>query len=256
MKSMMIVLTALAVLALWIGLCQAGTSSEEWSVGPYVANAPWKVVTEGTTITLGSSADLSPIPSEVRYWPEDKERLWNYGVLIKRNTYMWAGEAEWIPAFMFECSILDREASVASASGGAGLLGTYALTDHIFVSAGGFLFVGYQWGSIGDVGDASGDIYLDAPDGNRYEAGSWIHISRWVAGTDFLAGLELAFSDDISLRGDGGYRFAWPTRDWEYCVKDEAGDSSSELPASGFSEEPPEIDFSGPLMRVGLVYNF
>lgn len=247
---------AIMLLAFTAVLCHGQGWEEDWSIGPYAASTPWLVVTEGTTITLGSSADLSPVPSEVRYWPEDRERLWTYGVLMRKNVFLRSGEGEWIPAFMLELSLLDFDTSVSSVNGGAGLLATYALTDHIWISAGGFLFIGYQWGSIGEVGTASGDIYLDAPDGSRYMAGSRISASRWIAGTDFLAGLEIALSDNIGIRGDGGYRFGWETREWDYAVEDETGDSSSDLPASGFSEGPPEIDLSGPIMRIGLVYGF
>ena len=107
---------------------------------------------------------------------------------------------------------------------------------------------------MGDVGTASGDIHLEAPDGSIYYSGADITISKFSIGFDLLAGFEIDLSEDIALRLDAGFRLC-SKPEWRYFVNDEGGSTSSELPASGFGENPPMLDMNGGIFKFSLLYN-
>ena len=154
-------------------------------------------------------------------------------------------EAE--PAFLLESSFLVMNSELDIALGGAGgYLVTGIGKDSNFL-LGGFLLVGYMWGSVGFVGTSSGDEFLDAPDGLRYYDGAVIEASGIRAGIDLVTGFN---TKGISV--EIGYRLLGQVNAWKYKVKDVESNTSSELPAEGFSSNPPQVRMNGFVARLGF----
>jgi hypothetical protein len=121
------------------------------------------------------------------------------------------------------------------------------------LNVGGLVNVGYLWGKIGEVGATAGDVYLITPDGERYEVGSKIEVAHLPIGIEPSIGLEIGMRGRFRLFAQGGYRLNTLLGDWTYEVSDSDGERRSELPASGFQANPPDVKLTGTFFRLGVV---
>ncbi|MBN2280933.1 MAG: hypothetical protein JXQ65_10155 [Candidatus Marinimicrobia bacterium] len=229
---------------------------DDFRIGPIISNAPWNCNINGQTITLGGSADKSPVPSKVSYYDENRKTLWTYGITVRDNVFIRSGETEFEKMAIAEFGgILELSDNLAYISGGIGGSFTHGLSDFFTVSLGGVPFLSYIFGYLGEVGDASGDYHLEAPDGEIYYSGSSINVSSLAIGMDFLVGFELIPVEEISFRVDYGYRLTSKIKNWNYNVKSEDMERQSELPAEGFSADPPSLKPSGKIIKFSILYN-
>ncbi len=236
------------ILAPETGRAQQGTataSSSRIHVGGYVSYVPWLVATEGASVRLTSEADRSPLPSLVQYTSENRSRTFGLGLVVSSRAPI---DPPIQPQLGLGVIFSENMRMLEGSLGGA-----FVLESDISVSAGLQVLLGYLWGELGHVGSTSGDIYLIAPDGERYEAGSTIDVSGFRVGAEPMVGLQ--FGDDVQVRVEGGYRLMAAVGDWSYHVIDGTDMSRrSELPASGFRANPPDLGLNGWFMRAVLLF--
>ncbi len=225
---------------------------DDWQISIHAAVAPFNADTEGERVTLTRDADLSPVPSVVDYDPQRFSFGLNLGATIRprqadasANTWpTWAGllETTFATSQLFEnVSQLDFVAA------GPGAFFYQRVGEATLLSIGGFAFAGYTWGTVGSVGTAAGDIYLDTPEGERFGFGSTIDASTFSFGIDVMAGLT--FQSRFMV--EAGYRWTTQPKNWHYSVSD--GTVSSGLPVAGFSANPVGYDMNGPLLRLSYI---
>ena len=224
-------------------------SQSRWVIGAHVARLPAFARTSGQVVTLGSEADESPVPSEVHYPSADVSGLLGVGLTYRKEQAPEAGEVTIEPIFRGEIAgprVVDATSiSLNLFTGGGGGMIRLGFSEAHSFSIGGVATLGYVFGEVGEVGAAEGDVYLDAPDGNRYQTGAAIRASSASLGIDGLAALEI-----YRFRLTGGYRLLTQPTEWRYAV--ENGERSSELPAEGFRANPPSYRLSG--IYVSLAY--
>lgn len=226
---------------------------KEYEVGPYFSNHPWIYQSDGANVILNSDADYSPVPSEVNYSSGDRSTLWTYGIIVKPRFRTRAGITRVSTMYVLEFGgLLESSEQVSLISGGVGVNMNYGLSDVISWTVSGLFNIGYFFGHLGTVGDASGDEYLEAPDGNIYYSGSDIEINKLGGGITIQTGLQFDISKPIGIRFDVGYRYWGEQEGWNYEVTD--GSNTSELPASGFTDNPFTLDIAGLTYRIGLLY--
>lgn len=229
-------------------------SQTSWEIGPHFSNIPWKFSSNGSSILLSPPADNSPVPSTVHYASGISDRIWSYGIIAKPKMYLGTNKFWYNWGFILETSFMLQSSDfVNSVTGGPGAFMNYSLSERFSFTGSLLLHFGYMWGYMGEVGTESGDYYLEAPDGSRYDSGSDINITKWTGGAELLTGVEINIAEKIGIRLEGGYRYWAPLNDWNYEVV--SGDRKSELPSSGFSKNPPVLDLSGAVMRITLLYS-
>jgi hypothetical protein len=229
-------------------------AGEGWSIGMSVGYAPWRLNSAFRTVTLTGAADLSPVPSEVVYSDENRSNMLVLGLMARRTDDVTVGDAEIVPMLFGETSWLIQSGDfVNSATVGAGGSIEYGVSRAVRLGVTGTVQGSYLWGYLGRVGSAANDVYLEAPDGQQYQDGAEITISGLTYAVDLLASAEFGSVDGVQIRLEGGYRQSGDP-EWKFKVSE--GSRSSELPAAGFSANPPELRLSGPMLRVSVLRRF
>lgn len=237
---------ACCVFALLLPLAPMRAQTSNTRAGFTVSQSNWHMRNAGTTVLLNGNADGSPVPSEVYYLPSGGAQSTFVGLSAS-----WEGHQ----TALIETNALTAGSGFVSAITGAyGWVHDDTPMQRASLSTSLMISGAYLWGDVGEVGSRAGDQYLQAPDGVRYEAGSIIDIRGIALGVDASLGVSLRLTESAVLSATGGYRYMAPVTDWTYRVKTESGDQTSDLPSNGIDGDPPKLEMSGLLIRVGLQF--
>jgi hypothetical protein len=225
-----------------------GRAQTEWSFGIVSTMSRWRIENAGQEIILGSVADRSPVPSLVTYDGSTLDKSTSYAIGI-------SAERGRTSAFV-ETNYLQY--GTGFVNGAVGGIGYQLRRDEERAWSpllAGHATVGFAWGEIGEVGARPGDVYLIAPDGEQYPAGSKIGVRAATLGLDVSGGMLMRFSERVTVQVSGGYRAMTPVKEWTYHVRSASGDQESALPPEGFAANPPVLKMDGAFLRLVLVFS-
>jgi len=251
MKSKLILITVLYLLLQFTSAYAQSTDTNNFGIMLKAGTAPFIMQENMIDAYTNGNADKSPCKSIIRLDQPGMQSLVTYSIVAFNKKSKLNLELTIYPS---------GKNHISGLALGLGYRPTFKLTDNIdFHLCGNGNFSRFG-GRIGQVGERDGDYHLEAPDGNIYYTGSDISVDATSYGLSLSAGLDIMFTSIFGIVADCGYRYATEIDKWNFNISSDDGDDedgqSSDLPRSGFEQQPSSLDLSGLFLEAGIVVYF
>ncbi|MBM3712174.1 MAG: hypothetical protein FJW56_01865 [Actinobacteria bacterium] len=230
-------------------VCLRQQTKAQYTFDLSLGYGPFKNEEAKYSILTNSLADQSPVKSLIKLDMPSSAGGVNIGIGFGHPFSL----QQSVSFGLFVDVYVQRSSNITAINAAGGLKAEFKVSDNLLIGIrGGAAFIPV-WGKVGYVGERTGDVYLRAPDGYDYQIGSEISVNSSAFGGMTYGELKYNTSQEFYILFGGGYQFGLTAKNWTYKITDKNDtNQNTELPKDGFDRLPPNVEFGGGFIRIGI----